>query len=749
MTTRGTLVPCSLLLCLAGITATGAVAAPLPAPATAQVDPFGQAVQAQFPEKVTSERELTQDAQDEKAYYAGLHPPTFDRYGGLPGTRGAAGGGLKATGFFHVERHNGRWLLVDPLGNLFYALGVCAMGVGDDYTEVKGRESTYQWLPPANGEFKTAYLPDHGADDFSFYIANVIRKYGKPYSEDEFTSRMINRVRKWGFNTGGPFSSPSEATRRANLPYARILPLGEYDGLPPLPGAGGAFDPFDEANRRTVDRNLAAELRRTANDPLILGYFFTNEPLYENIPRAVPKLTGKYACKQRLVEFLREKYTTIYRFNASWNTKAASFGQLGDMALSPDTPTAAQDVKAFTNLFLETYYRLVAGTARKYDKHHMLMGNRFQSGTINNEDLCRIAGKYLDIMSFNYYTYGPDKDFLNRIYRWTGRPMILSEYYYDSPAESGLSGGSLDMKTQADRGRAYRHYVEQTASLGYVVGAEWFLLIDQSVTGRWFQHYDGERANAGLISVTDRPWKDMLAQAMRTNYEIYDVVRQKRPPYRLDDPRFTQEGGATRTLGISRAAGPIAMDGTAAGFPGVPAEQITGKRLVVGPDAGGVEASFKACWDDDYLYVLFDVTDPTPMMNAYTGDEIWNGDAVELFLGAEKPDQDGALLPTDRQILLSASKADGQGQWHFMQGVQPDGVKLVVVPNTDGKGYALEAALPFKGLGFIPKPDAEIRFDVCLDDGAGDRRRVRQFIWNGGERDSSDRTSWGRAKLIR
>ena len=29
-------------------------------------------------------------------------------------------------------------------------------------------------------------------------------------------------------------------------------------------------------------------------------------------------------------------------------------------------------------------------------------------------------GKYLDVMSFNYYTNGIDKGFLRRIYEWTG-----------------------------------------------------------------------------------------------------------------------------------------------------------------------------------------------------------------------------------------------------------------------------------------------------------------------------------------
>jgi len=712
-----------------------------------QVDRFGQIISARFPDKMTSEDELKGDVAAEKAYYTGLTPPARDRFGGLPDSGKTYG--LKTTGFFHVEKHSNKWYLVDPAGNMFYTMGLCGLGAGDDFTEVAGREKIYEWLPPASGEFKTAYLSGRGSDDFSFFVANTIRKYGKPFDDNEFTARMIDRVQKWGFNSGGPFSSYNQAYKNANFTYTRILPLGEYDGIPPLPGIGGTFDPFDEQNRKTVEKNLARELPGAVSDPLLIGYFFTNEPLYEDIPRVVPKLGSKYACKKRMVAMLQDKYKSIDSFNTAWGMKAASFEQLRDTPLAPSTPDAIQDVRDFTKLFLDTYFKLVANTARKYDKNHMLIGNRFQSGTINNEDLCRIAAKYLDIMSFNYYTYGPDKDFLNRIYKWTGRPMILSEYFYDSPAESGLSGGILDMKTQADRGKAYRNYVEQTAATGYVVGAQWFSLVDQAATGRWFQHYDGERANAGLIAVTDRPWKDAVAQVMQTNYGIYDVIQGKRPPYLLDDPRFTQQTGASKTLGISRASGPVAMDGTAAGFPGVPAEQITGKNLIMGPDAGGVEASFKMCWDDSNLYLLADISDPTPMKNAYTGDGIWNGDGIELFVGPADLDRDGALLPSDRQLLLSGALKDGAAHSHIMQTGSDDAVKMVVVPNTNGKGYTLEAAIPFTALGFTPQPNQQIRFDIGLDDGADDARRIRQFLWNGNARDSSDRTTWGRAKFIK
>jgi hypothetical protein len=190
-------------------------------------------------------------------------------------------------------------------------------------------------------------------------------------------------------------------------------------------------------------------------------------------------------------------------------------------------------------MFLEAYFRLVRETFHKYDKNHLLIGNRFQPGTINNETVCQLSGQYMDLVSFNYYAYGFDAELLGRIRGWMGdRPMFFSEFYFSSPPDSGLTGGGKDLFSQRARGLAYRHYVEHAAALGYVVGIEWFTLVDQATTGRFFEKYNGEAANTGLISVADRPWKTMLEEMLKTNSEIYKVFFGERPPFVFDDPRF-------------------------------------------------------------------------------------------------------------------------------------------------------------------------------------------------------------------
>ena len=93
----------------------------------------------------------------------------------------------------------------------FFHLGLCSSNPNEDFTLVKGRESAYEWLPPRDGDFASAWKADSGGTVVSFHLANMIRKYGQPYSADGYATRMVERMRKWGFNSIGAFSGGGKA----------------------------------------------------------------------------------------------------------------------------------------------------------------------------------------------------------------------------------------------------------------------------------------------------------------------------------------------------------------------------------------------------------------------------------------------------------------------------------------------------------------------------------------------------------
>jgi len=711
------------------------------------LDRFGQVARS-FPGKVSSADELKRDAATEGAYYAALDFPgklakkglRLNRFGGVAGSGAALG--LAKTGYFHVEQRNGRWHLVDPLGDDFFHLGICSFGGGDDFTCIEGRPEAFEDVPPPGGAFDAAWL---GATNdwwhtraFSHYRANLIRKYG---AQERLAStvRNIDRVRQMGFNSMGAFTSEREAAQARNFPYVGGVPL---TGVKKTPTIRGLFDPFDEQSVKAVEKNCA-KLKELADDPLLIGYYFGNEEAFEDVSRAVPAMDGTWAAKRELVKFLRGKYADVAALNRAWETDVADFAAAERQPLPVKTAAAFADAGAFAARFIDAYYGLLARNVRANDPNHLLIGSRWQMRTANDESICRAAGRHLDVISLNYYTWGIDEKLVRRIYEWSGRkPQFWSEFFFSAAAEANPGPFSRDLSTQRARGLAYRNYVEGAAALGFVVGTEWFDLIDQSATGRFFQGLNGESFNNGILSVTDRPYRELVEGMLAAHLALYPVCRGTVAPYRFNDPRFTGDGRATRLYAAGRTVAKGAADGAQDEYPLRPAELIPASRMVAGGDRSTVEADFKAAWDDDNLYVHANVKDETPMCNRHHGADIWSGDVVEVFVGAESVGEEGPLKFTDRQFEFSA--AQGGETYAPRYAEQP---KIPTHVMRTAGGYQLEAAIPWTVIGHRPKAGDTLLFDVGVGEGGEDGKRRTHIMWNGTEENCGDRTDWGRLVL--
>ncbi len=726
----------------------GKVAAVPATKAKVLVDRFGQTTLKDFPGKVKDEADLKADVAGEAAYWATYKPLPTDSWGGQPGSGEKLG--LKGSGFFRVEKKDDRWLLLDPDGNVTFHAGVCDFGYnpGDEATYIKDRREIFEWIPPLEGEFASAFHPDKfwRADAFSFYAANVIRKYGSGVTKDEQITRLIDRVRAVGFNAIGAFSAASPAFAEKHIPRMQHVGFS-----PALPGLRGIADPFDASARQKMEEQFAKSLPPAANDPLIIGYFFGNEQGFEDIPRSVAQLAGKYAAKRKLVEMLQGKYPTIADFNLAWGLEIADFAALADKALPVTTQAAFSDMQAYTELFLDAYFRFLTETFRKYDKNHLMVSNRWQPGTANNETLCRIGGKYMDVISINYYGWGVDRDLIERIYHWTGdKPQMWSEFFFSGAPESNAAAYNRDMATQKLRGQAYRQYVEHAAATGFVIGTEWFSLIDQAVTGRWFSKLNGERANNGLFNACDRPYDACLREMADAHRNIYDVLLGGKKAFELDDPRVRSgTSQAHKEVQAGRIApGGMNIDGLGEGWPGRPPEILRSHKQDAGKDDTSLEATFKLAWDDTNLYLLINVTDPTPLNNSRQGAELWQGDGVELFIGSEKLDQPGGLLFTDHQVLLGAALDVRTGKAHLVNAAKQPEIGLANVAAVDGSGYTMEAAIPWNALHVKPGENTVLLFDIAVDDAPAGGPRKRQMVWNGGSQNSTDRSHWGRLRLV-
>ncbi|MDI4646942.1 chitobiase/beta-hexosaminidase C-terminal domain-containing protein [Cohnella hashimotonis] len=497
-----------------------------------QLDRFGQMEDASFAGKVTSESQLAADAKADKAYYDSLQAPAGrDDYGGLAGSKDKYG--FKATGYFAIQRLNGRPVMTTPSGNLYFSLAVNGVTANETYSLVKGRETLYESVPPYAGEYKPAWL---GTDSFSYYVANKYRKSGVFPTEHDIYMEAIGRLEKWGFNGIGGFS-PEKYGEEGLFPYMRMLPLdsmswAKIDGLK-------FFDIYAPGAETKLDQAFAQAVAPYKDDPMLVGYFIGNEYDFHKFYQVVPGLkASKAAIKGRLVQRLASKYGTIGAFNKAWGTDFASFDSLKEAKLPVDTKTAWSDMNGLFAEYLDRFYGTVAKLFRKYDSHHLLLGDRWTVTAFRDAKLrgmlAAAEGKYVDVISLNYYSHKVETELLDDLYAKAGKPIMMSEFGYGT-SEQGLAQLIQNAASnQAQRGIRYRNYVEGVASLRYVVGANVFNYVDQAGLGRHWQGQWGEHYNSGLVNVADRPYKDYLTAAKATNDDIYRIMLGQRPKYFYD-----------------------------------------------------------------------------------------------------------------------------------------------------------------------------------------------------------------------
>ncbi|MCL6457218.1 MAG: S-layer homology domain-containing protein, partial [Gorillibacterium sp.] len=712
------------------------------------VDPFGQIKSASFAGKVTSEEQLKADLAADQDYYNSLTPPERDAYGGLPNSKEKYG--LEANGFFHTQKLDGKSVMVDPLGNLYFSLGVNGIGyVGETYTQVAGREYAYEWLPTyeEGGEYETAYLDPNG-NNFSFYVANRIRKTGEPFDQEAFYYESVDQIKKWGFTGEGAWSTENYG-RAINFPSVAWLSLPDA----PIPGSGlyDIFKPGLAANMSTAFAGLAAR----KDDQTLIGYMFGNELPFDQIKSKIPAAkASEVGSKQRLVDMLKLKYNgDIAAFNAAWVKSAASFDELYEQSLTVTTDAAVKDMDDYTQLYLDAYYGMIATAFREWDPNHMIIGDRWLAGVMNDDKLrgylATAAGKYLDVLTYNYYTYDLNLDRLKTMYEQSGgKPMIFSEFHYGEPTQ-GLTFAARLAADEHEKGLMYRNYVEKAAASGYVVGTDWFAYLDQAPTGRWFQGLSGEAGAIGLLNVADHPYKDFLSSVMETNYSIYDLVLGNKQPYQYAFSPAQGERDSHKVLNIPQVTSPIVIDGLLDElWPESQRVELTDMDRVLGTSKLGVAADMRLAWDEENLNLYAHIIDSTPMTNVNTGDWIWDGDAVELFIGPENVDQGGSIQFKDTQLVLAGALKEGNGQYYWYNGAQQTPIDMAVVRDNDGQGYVIEAAIPLSSLNITdPEAGKAIRFDIGFDD-ASVKSRERQFFWNGVDGNAQNREKWGKAVLL-
>ena len=443
------------------------------------VDEFGQWAQGEFAGKVHSLDELKAVWEQEEANLQVQALPR-SRFGGFLDRK------VRGSGWFRVEKIDGRWWFVDPDGYLFLSIsgGGPTAGGGGEASRAEGLEHMFAAYPP---EVSEPASPGREARPrmMSFGEWNLHRRFGDDAAwRDRWADLTVRRMQAWGLNTGSP--------RPGSFPY-----LGHLRTR--IETIYGIQDVYDPGYAATLDAAVRDQVSASANDPYLLGWFLQNEPSWlETEPRVCQLLLDDPTdrpVKQALVAWLASN---------------------GD---TDETRTR------FIHDTFRKHIATLSGCVRKYDPHHLLLGIRFGHSAVPHPAILQIVKDYSDVFAFNTYRIAPNREYLDAVSAAVDMPMIDGEFHFGT-IDRGMAPGLVQVADQQERAVAFRYFAENGFSHPALIGIAWFQYTDQGLMGR----RDGERYNIGLVDVTDQPYP--ITQGIRAAAEnLYRVHAGLQAPF--------------------------------------------------------------------------------------------------------------------------------------------------------------------------------------------------------------------------
>jgi hypothetical protein len=503
---------------LASIAINDSTPTPYPPLEEAVIDKFGQWKAKEWDGKIKDEEELIRKNLELEQLAATVEMPAeWSRYGGWKAKR------FSPTGFFRTQHDGKRWWLVDPEGYAFLSTGVDCIRYGSA-GPVNGIEDLFDWLPEGDDTltFAGASNTFRGTRNMDFYVANMIRVYGKDW-QAKWYSLTEGLMKKFRFNTVANWSD-IEFARRSKIPYVlplRAFPSTEVSLYRDFP------DVFSDEYTNN-SRAFAQQLDEYKDDPYLVGYFLRNEPNwafgYHNLAYEMFATPQASASKDAFILWIKERYSDVAAFNSAWSISLNSFDELKAMTFK-DYPSdvANKDFHAFSIILVGKYVDIPCDEVKKIDKNHLNLGMRY---AWLSSDLLYKAGERFDVFSINGYGISPPPT--EEVARISGKPVMIGEFHHGAVDRALPATGIIGVLNQQDRAAAYRNYIEQGFARPELVGMHYFQWIDQPFYGR----SDGENYNIGMLTTGNLPYAELTEAVTVTNERIYRVASGEAEPFK-------------------------------------------------------------------------------------------------------------------------------------------------------------------------------------------------------------------------
>ena len=357
----------------------------------------------------------------------------LSRYGGWKQQKSTA------TGFFRVEKIDGRWWAIDPDGYLYIHKAITSIN-----------------------------LDDLSADQI----------------HDLLTDNGFNGMGNWS-DEGVIASSKQAQTPLAYTPRFSFLAEYRRDRNPriEMPVFDDEFVTFAQENAQVFAKYV--------NDPNVFGYFSDNELSWTNNGLDVHIEINDPSDKN---------YIAAVNFLQSRGKNANNYNDL--------------DVDEYTELMAEAYFSAVGPAIKAVDPNHLYLGPRLNRSWRRTEGFMRIAGQYMDVIAINHYhRWGTREVEINNIVEWTGKPVIVTEFYAMESTQPEVDvGAGWRVDSQTSRTAFHHNFVTSMINGGNTVGLH------------WFKYQDDENGNKGVLSTDGVLFSELLQSMRELNTSLYQYV---------------------------------------------------------------------------------------------------------------------------------------------------------------------------------------------------------------------------------
>ena len=273
---------------------------------------------------------------------------------------------VNTQGFFTVGQRNRRWWFITPEGRPFFSIGLNHI----DSATLRYKENAHLWRD----------------------------KYGN--SMEKWLKLVRSDLIEWGFNTVGWVQEvvtrddrnhrhsrnfTFEEYQWLNMPYCHMLPFVDFhqwENETRHPDIGGkGFEDW-------CDYVARAECGRLADDPKLIGYFYSDCPTWVHVHKA----------------------------NA-WK------GPLFD----PKKLKSQTGRKELLQL-AGRYYKVTHDAIRRYDKNHLILGDRYEARAPLPDEVVKAAMPYVEVLSFQCFGGAQIvKEKLSYWAKFSRRPVLLAD----------------------------------------------------------------------------------------------------------------------------------------------------------------------------------------------------------------------------------------------------------------------------------------------------------------------------------